>query len=71
MLLREVYDASAHVAPHEAKLEYFDTTAANALNGNGNFQVQFDDMSIRNRYDRLQKPFTRRDREAAMYGVGN
>lgn len=69
MLLREVYSASAHVAPHGAKFEYFDNTAV-ALNGNRYFCVQADGKSIRDRYEHFQKSFNRRDKdEEAMSGV--
>lgn len=70
ILLREILAAGAHVAPHGAKAEYFETVAL-AFNGNGDFGVQVEGKSVRDRYERLQKAFNKRDREdAAMSGIG-
>lgn len=70
MLLREVFASKAHVAPHGSKLELFDK-AADALTLNSDFTPSLDGKSVRDRYERLQRTFNKKDKKDAMLsGVG-
>lgn len=70
MLLREVLAAKAHVAPHGTKTERFEVVA-DSLNTNSDFSVSVDSKSVRDRYERLQRTFNKKDRmNAMMSGVG-
>lgn len=70
MLLREVFAADAHVAPHGSKLELF-YKAAHALTVNEDFHPSLDGKSVRDRYERLQRSFNKKDKkDALLSGVG-
>lgn len=70
VLLPEDFAMDAHISTHGDKAEVFEK-AADSLNANSDFSVQIDGKSVRDRYERAQKSFNRRDKEeVAMSSVG-